>query len=57
MLGMLGLMLPLHLLGMLGTAIASDGDIPDIEGLTKLWKGVVEKLRDAKAVTFPGDLP
>lgn len=43
--------------GMLGTAIASDGDIPDIEGLTKLWKGVVEKLRDAKAVSFTDDLP
>lgn len=43
--------------GMLGTAIASEGDIPRIEELTLLWIDVVKKLKDAKAVSFPGDLP
>lgn len=41
--------------GMLGTAIASDGDIPRIEELTNLWINVVEKLKDAKAVAFSDD--
>lgn len=43
--------------GMLGTAIASDGALNDIDGLVCIWRESVEKLKNAHVVTFPGDLP
>lgn len=41
--------------GMLGTAIASDGALKDIEGLVCIWRESVEKLKNAHVVNFPGD--
>lgn len=41
--------------GMLGTAIASDGALKDIEGLVSIWRESVEKLKNANVVKFPGD--
>lgn len=41
--------------GMLGTAIASDGALKDIEGLVCIWRESVEKLKNAHVVKFPND--
>lgn len=42
--------------GMLGTAIASDGALNDIDGLVGIWRQSVEKLKEARVVTFPDDV-